>query len=220
MKPISTYVESELLLDNVALSALQRGLLNLSQYAIEIQPKIEDKRFDSVSTGSIITALSRLAVKYKSTKSINRDLRFDHISLFQDLEEISFDLHSLPLAVMEAIYSAQDARNDFFELTIGKSEITIITSRAFAQHVRLLSQHIQPIMHMQGLIGITFRFDEAYFHEPAVLYNILRVFALEHISIIEFVSTYREATVILSGEDKDSAFQTIRKFFDTPRSIT
>lgn len=213
MKPISYYVETELLQDEVALEALKRGLLNMSQYAKQVQASVADRRMESVSLGSIITSLSRIADKYKGSGRQIPPVVFDQISIFGNLSETTYRVHEIPDSLLQKIFSTQEQSEDFFELTVGKNEITFITSNRLATQIQDLASTIEPIVILPQLIGITFRFSEDYFDQSGILYSILRVFALEQISVVEFVSTYRESTVILSENDLERGLEMIRRFF-------
>lgn len=214
MKPITTYVETILLQDDVAFESLKRGVLNMSQYAKQIRTQVADRRMEAVSLGSIITALSRLSDKYQTAIALAPPpVVFDQIALFGGLVETTYPAQHIPNTLLQQIFSAHEKSEDFFELTVGKNEITFITSSSLAAEIRQIASDVQPIVVLGGLFGITFRFSEDYFNQFGILYSILRVFALEKISITEFVSTYRESTVILSEDDISAALAVVKRFF-------
>lgn len=213
MKSIASYVESEILQDDVAFGALQQGILNYSQYAQGIRSKIEEKRLEPVSLASIVTALSRLATQYQLSVLPHTTVSFDQVSIRPHLSEVTFRRDSISPSILFDWYVAQSPQQTFFEVTMGVSEITCITSSDSTKEIIAQVFPIVPLVVLTDLVGITFRFSEKYFDEPAVLYSILRVFALEKISIVEFVSTYQEATVVCYEKDLDHVLQTIKRFF-------
>lgn len=219
MKSIASYVESELLQDDIAFGALRQGILNFSQYAQSIQSKISNQKLQLASVASIVTALSRLATKYQSFVSPGVAVSFDQIAIRPNLSEVTFRRDSISSDALFDLYKTQSLHDSFFEVTIGVNEITCITSSVFTKEIIDQTRPAAPLVVLLSLVGVTFRFPEKYFDEPAVLYSILRVFALEKISIVEFVSTYREVTVICYEKDLDHVLQMIKKFFYTNVSV-
>ncbi len=60
MITVTDATRSILLEDDIALQALHMGLLNLSAYAEQILPAVEEKTIKEVKKGTIVVALTRI----------------------------------------------------------------------------------------------------------------------------------------------------------------
>ncbi|MFY9462754.1 MAG: hypothetical protein WAP52_01055 [Candidatus Sungiibacteriota bacterium] len=217
MIKISGVVEGIIRQDEVALSAFNSGYLNLSAYAASIRREVEVRAKKPVRVGSIVVALSRLKKsggKTDKRKSLLPEVVIEDLSVKSGLVEIAFDRTAGNLARLRELYrdSAINA-GDFFMVTQGTGEITIIALETALPHIMRVMRPARSKATIRNLVGLTARFDEKYLAIPNVVFVFVRRLALKHINIVEIVSTYTELTFIIDQKDLQEAFLALNEFF-------
>lgn len=217
MIKISDVAREILYSSEVALSAFNNGYLNLSAYAKTIRRDAEARTKKSVQTGSIVVALSRLkksAGKHGRNKSLTPDIAIDDLSVKSGLVEVSFDRTRENLARLRELYRDPAINaSDFFMVTQGTGEITIIALETALPHIIRVMRPAKPKATIKNLVGLTARFDEKYLKIPNVIFTFVRRLALKHINIAEIVSTYTELTFIIDQKDLQEAFLALNELF-------
>jgi hypothetical protein len=64
---------------------------------------------------------------------------------------------------------------------------------------------------LRNLSGITVRMPEESFEMVGLFYQITRALAWENIVIVDFVSTFTEATMTFNEEDTSRAYETLKR---------
>lgn len=217
MIKISDAAREILYSSEVALSAFNDGYLNLSAYAKTIRREIEARTKKSVQTGSIVVALSRMrksAGKQDRRKPLTPDIAIDDLSVKSGLVEATFDRTSGNLARLRELYRDPAINaSDFFMVTQGTGEITIIALGTALPHIIRVMRPARPKTTIKNLVGLTARFDEKYLAIPNVIFTFVRRLALKRINIAEIVSTYTELSFIIDQKDLQEAFLALNELF-------
>lgn len=220
MIKISDVVADILYSSEVALSAFHDGYLNLSAYAASICPDVEARAKKPVRVGSIVVALSRLkkstGKKDKTHKrtSLLPDVAIENLSVKSGLAEIAFDRTAANLARLRELYrDPAISTGDFFMVTQGTGEITIIALDTVLPHIARVMRPGMAKAEIRNLVGLTARFDPKYLAIPNVIFTFVRRLALKRINIAEIVSTYTELTFIIDQKDLQEAFLALNEFF-------
>lgn len=217
MIKISDVVRDILYSSEVALSAFNDGYLNLSGYAKQIRKEVEARAKKPVRPGSIVTALSRMkksAGRAVPSTSLLPDVAIEDLSVKSGLAEIAFDRTASNLARLRELYRDSSINaGDFFMVTQGTGEITIIALENALPHISRIMRPARSKAAIKNLVGLTARFDPDYLAVPNVIFTFVRRFALKRINITEIVSTYTELTFIIDQKDLQGAFLALNEFF-------
>ncbi|MCD8507757.1 hypothetical protein LRY65_00305 [Candidatus Woesebacteria bacterium] len=212
MKKVSDAVQHSLLADDVALLALQRGVLNMSAYAEQIHAHIERTTMKPVKKGTIVAALARLAPELAELPTLRPEVYLDDIVTRTPLCDVTFPKTPETQQKLGVLYSELHLHESaFFTVTQSLSEITVIAPQsAMLEMLRRFS--IPPKAVFTNTVGITVRFSEKYLEIPNVLYTLQSALAVRHINFVEIVSTYTEFSFILDHADAERALEVLRRF--------
>lgn len=214
MIKISTIVEKILSESEIAYSALESGILNLSAYAQEILPEVEKRTKKEVKTGSIVTALSRLQKSLTKKEPLAPKLSIDDISVKSGIIELAYDKTEENLKNLSKLYQEKNmSNNEFLMITHGLSEIGIICSQKLENKLRKIFRNQKPKIFIPNLVSLTARFSQDYIITPNITYAFVRKFALKRINISELVSTFTEITFIVHEKDMQQSFDTLNEIF-------
>jgi|GEM_PF-337098 len=222
MIKISDVVREILYSSEIALSAFNDGYLNLSAYAASIRPAVEARAKKPVKIGSIVVALSRLKKsegKAAKRKSLLPDVAIEDLSVKSGLAEIAFDRTAANLGRLRELYrDPAISTGDFFMVTQGTGEITIIALDTALPHISRVMRPGRAKATIRNLVGLTARFDPKYLAIPNVIFTFVRRLALKRINIAEIVSTYTELTFIIDQKDLQEAFLALNELFGGDRN--
>ena len=215
MIKITTVVESIVGADEVAYTALSNGYLNLSAYAKHIGKEVERRAKKPVRAGSIVVSLSRLGRTLKKKKgSLLPAVIADNISVKSGLVELAFAKTRENRERLAGLYKNQQFQSaEFFTVTQGINEISIIVSEAFRPQVLAVYKRQKPKLSLDKLVAITICFSEQYIEVPNITFAMVRTLALHRINIVEIVSTFTELTFILHQSDLQRSFTLLHDFF-------
>ncbi len=204
---ISTVVEKILFNSPVPFIALQKDYLNLSAYAKSIAKEVEQKTKKPVRVGSIVVALSRLQATLTKAKPLLPTIRIEELSVKSNLVEITFEKTMANLRAFPAIYHDRAfASTDFFTVTQGIQEITIITNEKMKPLVLKKCAPARAKYVMDNLASLTIHLGEHYLETPNVIYALVQEFGLRRINIVEIISTLTEMSFILKQADLQESF--------------
>lgn len=191
----------------VALSAFEAGLLNLSAYARIIRKEVEAHTKKPVKAGSIVVALSRVKREPTKRKTLVPDAEIEDLAVKSGLAEISFDRTRENLARLRGLYRDPTVNaGDFFMVTQGTGEITIVALEDALTHITRLMRPSKSKASIKNLVALTVRFKKDYIETPNIIFAFVRRLALKRINIVEIVSTYTELTFIIGQRDLQESF--------------
>ncbi len=217
MIKISDVVRDILYSSEVALSAFNDGYLNFSAYAASIRKEVETRAKKPVRIGSIVVALSRMknsAGKNTKRKPLIPEVNIEDLSVKSGLVEVAFDRTRENLARLRELYRDPAINaGDFFMVTQGTGEITIVALETALPHIIHVARPAKPKAVIKNLVGLTARFDPKYLAIPNVIFAFVRRLSLKRINIAEIVSTYTELTFIIDQKDLQEAFLALNELF-------
>lgn len=211
MKSVAEAVSVILTRDEIAIQALKRGVLNFSAYAQEIHDRVQQLTWKEVKPGTIVVALSRLAVQSGTLPDTRPLVKLDDISIRSPLCDISFDKSTETKAAVEKILQLPEYRdNTFFTITEGVKEITVIAPDQYREQIITLFK-TKPKAVYSNVFGISARFSPKYLEIPNLIYAILGELAVENINLVEIVSTYTELTVVVEQHDSEASLRAFQR---------
>jgi len=196
--------------------ALTNGYMNMSSYAYQIRPKVEELTKKKVTIASLVVSLSRLRKEFKKERPLIQNVPIANITTKLPLSEIAYEKTSAFINELESLHkSTSVSPDDFFTTTIGTTEVDIICSSNLEQKV-LKHFKIKPkwVNHNFAAIGISF--DPEVFGTPNIFFSLLSVTARARINIEELVSTPTELIFIVA--EKDFA-KTVALFSELHRKV-
>lgn len=203
MRTISNVVVELVKADPTIEPLASRGLINVSKYAQELKPFVEEELLTTVSDHSIQVALHRYFRKASSTRQ-TATFFIDGLLIHADLAAITIERSDAAWLLTKDFYAqAPTTSSTFLTITQGVSEATLIASAEQAQKLKKLTdaRSIKTIYYLENLVGVTARVDLTYVQTPNFFHAILSRMALRNINIIESVSTATEITFFVSKED-------------------
>lgn len=206
-------VKEELLISPTALESMRSGILNLRAFARQIHKNVETRTFKEVKIGTIVVALSRIAVNLENTEPLIPSINLHEITVKSPLTDITFEKTRENLSLMHKFSkNLENSEGHFFTSTQGINEITFIISDDLKESL-LFHYKTVPKAILSGLVGIDVRFNEEYIEQPNVIYAILHRLAIRRINVLEIVSTYTELTVIVAREEMEIAIKELNTLF-------
>jgi hypothetical protein len=197
--------------------ALSRGLINLSAFARELKPKIEEELMKPVKNGTIIMALKRISHEpEKTTQKVTQAIQAgSELTVRSNLAEYTY-ISSETLPNKYATLSRQIYKhpNAFFTLTKGLRETTLIVSAILREELEVAFQKEKLFSKIENLSSITITHSKEVVYMPGFHYLILKSLAWEGVNVIESVSAFTEFTVIVESKDVDKAFGILKRLIN------
>lgn len=192
---------------------LARGIINNAALATEMIPEVERLLKKKVKFSAVNMAIRRLSENISQT-FVNQ-AKFDKdsdISMKSDLIQVTIYRIEDIQDYVKKLYDIVDyKKGDFLTITQGIYEIMIITNQRHEKEILDLfpKKIIKKIL--KNLCGITIRMPENSFETVGVFYLITRALAWDNIIIVDFVSTFTEATMTFNEQDSERAFFVLKK---------
>ncbi len=191
---------------------LERGIISYSALARELKPRVEEKVFKPVTTGSIVMALKRIAdTMDENTVSQTKSPKLGNITVRSNLVELTYAYSATILDTYRKLFLLVEKRRDVFcSVSQGIKEITIIISDDVLEDVEKMFAKELRISRLTKLSSITISLPRIVVDTPGSYYTILKKLAWENINIIEVLSTYTELTIVFADKDVDKAFTVLK----------
>lgn len=215
MLNISSAVKQVISTSDFALEGLQTDCLNLTAYAQTIHKQVENMTKKPVQKTSIVVALSRLAKNYsKQTENI-RDFKLHNLVSRTGLTELTYTKTPLMQTHLAELHKRTEIQSaPFFVVVVGLTEISIIINTDLATLIRQELSDIEPTLHLDGLSSLTVRTDPETINTPRQSYTVIKQLALRDITMVEYITSASELTIILYNQDLKESFVILHdKFF-------
>jgi hypothetical protein len=156
-----------------------------------------------------------LAKSYtKNTLQIS-DFKLYNLVSRTDLTELVYPKTSRIQAHLAELHTRTEIQGaPFFIVVVGLNEVSIITNTALASLIRKELKDAEPILHLDGLSSLTMQADMETINTPRQSYTIIKQLALRDITIVEYVTSGSDLTIILYNRDLKESFVILHdKFF-------
>jgi len=212
MKKVSDSVKEIVATSEMAQEAIRRGCLNYHAYAAEIRSQVESLTWKPVKIGSIVVALSRFQAEIKASPALKPNLQLLDLHINLPLSDMTYEKNQQTTRAIQLLYSVVNFQVDYFMVTYGLSEITLICSQNL---VALVKEHFraEPSSELHNLVGVTVNFDTKYLQEPNVIYTILSSLAVKKINIREIISTNTTLTMVIDEHNLELVLAQLKSFF-------
>lgn len=199
-----------------AIEGLQNGSLNLTAYAALINREVETLTKKPVKKGSVVVALARLAKKYRSNPSRDADFKLYNLVSRSNLTELAYPkTNRLQKSIAHLFERADIQAAPFFVATVGLGEISIVTHNDLAESIQHVLKDASPTLHLAGLASLTMQVAIETIDTPRQSYTVIKQLALRDITIVEYITSPTELTIILYERDLKEAFVILHdRFFN------
>jgi len=218
MKTISAAVEHYIHRKPFLQSALSQGIINLTSLSRQIKPEIEVEMGKTVRDGAIIMALKRLSenLEFRATHRILKVLKeIGEITVRSSLSDYTFwaseTILPLQAKLLEEVGKEQGV---FYTSSRGVNEINIVVSNSMDERVDTLFQGERRTQKAENLSSVTVKLPAENVSVPGIYYFIFQRLAWEGIVLYEVISTTNEFTILVSEDQVDKAFTTIKGLKD------
>lgn len=213
MIKISDVVSEIIQEDLVATEAMRLGILNLSAYASQIKHEVEARTLKEVKTPSIVVALSRLEIEEISPGTISPYVPIRNISVKGSLAELTYEKTESSLADLSRLDTSLFRSREFFAITEGLAEITIVCPR---EEIHQIESHFStlPKSKIDKLVAITVRFPPEFLNIPNAIYTLVSALAIKRINLAEVISTYTELSFVVQQENLELTLASLHRYME------
>lgn len=213
MKKISSIVSAIIFADNIAIEAMESGIINFSAYAQKIHREVEAKCQKEVKLGSIVIALSRLKKQLPDRAPLIPPVRIKNLTVKTPLTEITYDKSRMLINLLFQPKFKTILADDYFSIISGITEISIIAPPAQISRLREIIS-ADPKAVYENLSAITINFSEnEYLETPNMIHALVSALATRRINLIEIISTLTEISFIVREKELKASAELLNKFF-------
>jgi hypothetical protein len=206
-------ITQKLINDNVLFQeSIAIGIANFTSLAKHIKPDVEKIYGEKAKLSTITRAIQRYSEKvHKKQKQFKFNF-FKAIKLDSDV--IYIVVHESPkvLDKIRRIYDEIDFdKGAIFNILQGNCEIAIITNEEYKDPLLdfLSDEKITHIVEDHDSISLIYSKDYSFI--PGLIYNISRNIAWENISVLTWLHTPKELTLIVHEDDATKCYNILHK---------
>jgi hypothetical protein len=213
MLSITDYVRQIIHSKPIIGEMLVKNYLNMSNFADDIIPDIENSTYKKISKNSVVMALSRIKDEIQIDKKI--EFKANDISVKYPLSEINYPI-PLQFCTTEIarIYDEfKSIDNHFLNIVSGNSETTIFVNSKLKSKIFSSFKRKKHNLELDNLASVSLKFSAEYFEVIGITYEVLRSMTWNKINLVEVVSTYTEITLIIYQKDTQRLIDILNKEF-------
>lgn len=217
MYSITDYVRQIIDSKPIFAEMLSKNYLNLSNFADDIIPEIENLSYKKITKNSVVMALSRIKEEIKVENKI--EFKVNDISVKYPLSEINYPI---PLQFctdeVSSIYDEFGTiDNHFLNIVSGNSETTIFVNSKLKDKIFKTFKKKKHNLELDNLASVSLKFSPEYLEVIGITYEVLRAMTWNKINLVEVVSTYTEITLIIHQKDTQKLIDILHIFIDSSK---
>ncbi|HUB93559.1 MAG TPA: hypothetical protein VMB52_03580 [Verrucomicrobiae bacterium] len=207
MLTIFSAVEQVVSGSEFAIEGLQTACLNLNAYADTIKQQVETLARKPAQKGSIVVALARLSNKYRANEPEEIDFQLYNLVSRSGLTELTYPKSPELQKGIGKIFERPDVQTaPFCVATVGLGEVSIITHDKLAESIRTAISGYSPTLYLPELSSLTMQVGIETIDIPRQSYTVIKQLALRDITIVEYITSPTELTIILHSRDLKESF--------------
>jgi aspartokinase len=193
--------------------SLIEGIINYTNLAEKLQPKIEAELGSDVKTSAVIMALRRYSEKLQKKTTISEQVEFNpEIVLKTNLCDVSIVKTHTALEKISDIYKLVDyEKGDTLNIIQGNYELTIVISQKYLEKLLKILSPEKVLNIEKNLVSLTLEMSTEFLYTPGTLALATRKLAWENINIFENISTLTELIFIIAEKDAVKAYNTFQE---------
>lgn len=200
--------------------ALEKGYGNYSAIARILKPTVEEVLSRKVKIESIITAVKRAGVNYKSMH--NRDvadvIAESVIHLRTDMAKISAEKNRRNLETIKRMLEEMPSEI-YIQIIEGMKTLTIIFDQKFAEEISSNFRLENVIEQKNNLVAIIITSPQKIIETPGCVVSFYNAISRSHINIEETLSCSTETILVLQLKDVGKALTSLTNLISEARKI-
>jgi aspartokinase len=191
---------------------LLEEVVNYSNLAEKIQPKIELELGREARRAAIIMALRRHAERLQERTIIKNPFKFNpEIVLKTNLCDVSIVKTHSALDKISEIYKIVDYnKGETLNIIQGNYEITFVISQKYLKTLKHILRKEKILNIEKDLVSLTLELTNEFLYTPGILSLATRKLAWENINIFENISTMTELIFIIAEKDAVRAYNSFQ----------
>ena len=193
--------------------SLIEEIINFSNLAKKLQPRIESELEQKVKTSAVIMALRRHAEQLQKKTIVQKPFKFSpEIIMKTNLCDICVVKTPSALDSIEQIHKIVDyEKGETLNVIQGNYEITIVISQKYLAQLKKIFKKEKILNIEKNLVSLTLGLTKDFLYTPGILSLATRKLAWENINIFENISTMTELIFIISEKDAVRAYNTFHE---------
>ncbi|MEI7579032.1 MAG: hypothetical protein WCJ58_03235 [bacterium] len=209
MIKVATTVREIIAEDEIALTALQKNVLNANMYAQQILAQVSLRCLKKISAASVAAAIRRYRRQVTKFKPIKPEISITELSIKSPLMAIAYNKYDIDWKAILAKQNQYTA-TDYFVFSQGSHQVSFITTKRIIESL----QKLLPAKYIyleENLAALCVSISEKDYSEPNIIYALLSKIAIYQIDLVEIVTTYTEIVLIIRMKELDRAFDQLIK---------
>jgi hypothetical protein len=214
MVSIATRVEQIVSESAFMTEGMSRGLLNLSELARQLRPRLEKDLWRPVGQAAVVMALNRLAERLQHCEECEARLlsQTGELTTRTDLTEFTFPYASgIQQSQRLLLTLAEDHPGVYVTAIRGVREVMIVAGRPLIPAVQEAFKGTREMSRMDNLTALTLRLNPDTRGTPGIYHAVLKKLAWDKISLVNMICTFSELTVLLEQSQTGQAFSVLSK---------
>ncbi len=206
---VEQYVsESPFLTEGIA-----AGLINLSELARQMRPKLESDLWKPVGQAAVVMALRRISERmpqHELSQPILLAPRLGELTTRADLTISTYRLaDSSNECQRQLLALAEPHEGGFVSVTRGVHEMLVVCSSPLLHLVEQAFGHERLLARVDNLTALTLRLNPETRKTPGVYHAVLKKLAWDKIAVVNMMCTFSELTILLEQSQTGAAFSVL-----------
>ena len=197
--------ESPFLTEGIAL-----GLINLSELARQLRPRLETDLWKPVGQAAVVMALRRISGRLPQpdmSAPIALPPRTGELTTRSDLSIATYRLSDNSNECQRQLLALADPYPaTFVTVTRGMHEVLVVCSRPLTHLVEAAFGAERLLARVENITALTLRLNPETRETPGVYHDVLKKLAWEKISVVNMMCTLSELTILLEQSQTAAAF--------------
>jgi hypothetical protein len=203
--------ESPFLSEGMAL-----GLINLSELARQLRPRLETDLWKPVGQAAVVMALRRISERLPqvpapaAANAIMLAPRLGELTTRTDLTISTFRLSDESNECQRRLLAlAEPYPGMFVTVTRGVHEMLVVCNRALSHLVEQAFHDERLLARVDNLTALTLRLNPETRRTPGIYLTVLKKLAWDKISVVNMMCTFSELTILLEQTQTGAAFSVL-----------
>lgn len=208
---VEQYVsESPFLTEGIA-----TGLLNLSELARQMRPRLESEMWKPVGQAAVVMALRRISERLPQhglSQPIVLAPRLGELTTRANLTISTFRLSDGSTECQRHLLALAEPHDGaFVSVTRGVHEMLVVCSGTLLHLVEQSFSEERLLARVECLTALTLRLNPETRKTPGVYHAVLKKLAWDKIAVVNMMCTFSELTILLEQSQAGAAFSVLSK---------
>ena len=192
---------------------LRKGFLNYTNFAQDIMAEVSLACDKDVKESAIIMALRRYASELEKIDKLDTSSAIQY-TIVMHTNIVYLDYAKTPELVQQIgnIYKlvAQGGVNDFLNVIVGSSTVTIAISEKLLVHLEKITQTSTLLFRADDMVALSMVWGSEQIQKPGIVYESARRLAWNSINVLGIFSTIAELSFVIKRVDSFEAYRVLQ----------